>query len=335
MHARPGCFGPPSRRRFKIAGLLPEESAVNARQSPCQPIAAARAASVRARQLVAPGELALLARHGAVRLLEVGCAGAAAFEAAHIDGAAWLDTRVLEAPPLFNKVDDAVLLQVLLEHGIGHDTTVIVYGRNALAAARAAHLMLYAGVLDVRMLDGGFAGWCAAGLPSVAGPGRVPVAARSFGAPFPGRPDYLIDTAQARQLLTRPDAALVSIRTWSEFTGATSGYSYIEARGEIAGALWGRAGREGDVNSMSHFQHADGRMLDADTIAAQWRLGGIHPGRHNAFYCGTGWRASLAFFYAWLMGWERISVYDGGWYEWSTDPANPVVLNAAAASPRC
>ncbi|MEJ2247847.1 MAG: rhodanese-like domain-containing protein, partial [Acidobacteriota bacterium] len=42
------------------------------------------------------------------------------------------------------------------------------------------------------------------------------------------------------------------------------------------------------------------------------------------FYCGTGWRASEAFFYAYLMGWERISVYDGGWFEWSLDARNPV-----------
>jgi hypothetical protein len=37
-----------------------------------------------------------------------------------------------------------------------------------------------------------------------------------------------------------------------------------------------------------------------------------------------GWRASLAFFYAWLMDWERIAVYDGGWCEWSRDGGNPV-----------
>ena len=39
----------------------------------------------------------------------------------------------------------------------------------------------------------------------------------------------------------------------------------------------------------------------------------------------TGWRASEAFFYAWLMDWKQISVYDGGWYEWSSDPKNPTV----------
>ncbi|NHZ66769.1 sulfurtransferase [Massilia sp. CCM 8694] len=329
-----GRFRPVNARPFKIAGLLPEKSAVNARPPTCQAPPAAPRALARTRALIDPSQLAGLLRDPAVRLLEAGCDGAAAFEQAHIDGAVYLDTRALEAPPLFNKVDDAALLRVLLAHGVRHDTTVVVYSRNPLAAARAAHLMLYAGVIDVRMLDGGFGAWCAADLPGVAGRAAAPLPAPDFGAPFPARPDYLTGMAQARTLLAQPDCALVSIRTWSEYTGATSGYSYIAARGEIPGALWGRAGREGDVNSMSHFQHPDGRMLDGAAIEALWRAGGIHRASHNAFYCGTGWRASLAFFYAWVIGWERISVYDGGWFEWSADPANPVAINAAAP-PRC
>ena len=28
-----------------------------------------------------------------------------------------------------------------------------------------------------------------------------------------------------------------------------------------------------------------------------------------------GWRASETWFYAYLMGWPRIAVYDGGWFE--------------------
>lgn len=97
----------------------------------------------------------------------------------------------------------------------------------------------------------------------------------------------MIDLRQAQALLLQPAGALVSIRTWDEFAGKTSGYSYIQAKGDIPGALLGHAGSN------------------------------VHPDLQTAFYCGTGWRASLAFYYAWLMGWENISVYDGGWFEWS------------------
>ncbi|WP_342117736.1 sulfurtransferase [Pseudoduganella sp. OTU4001] len=277
------------------------------------------------RQLPSPAWLArlldgvpvLAAPAGTWRLFEVGCGDQAAFEAGHIPGAGYIDTNRLERQPLWNKVSDDALLALLLESGIRHDTTVILYGRSSLAAARAAHLLLYAGVADVRLLDGGLDGWLRAGHALESGAGAAPQPVAAFGAAFPLRPDFLIDTAQARELLQQPDGALVSIRTWQEHVGATSGYSYIEARGDIPGARWGRAGNDGDVHSMSEYQQADGTMKPPAEISALWRRAGVEPGQRTAFYCGTGWRASLAFFYAWLMEWERISVYDGGWCEWS------------------
>jgi thiosulfate/3-mercaptopyruvate sulfurtransferase len=236
------------------------------------------------------------------------------------------------------------LLQVLRQAGVCAGSTVILYGRNTLAAARVAQLMLVAGVQDVRLLDGGLAAWCAAGHALQQGPERVPFALdhgvnRDPAAHvhpggvqserFVPRPDYLIDTAQAKALRLQNDGALVSIRSRAEHLGEMSGYSYIDARGDIAGALWGHAGVDGDVNSMGSFQDALGRMKPAADIAALWREAGIGPEMQIAFYCGTGWRASLAFFYAWLMGWPRISVYDGGWFEWSSDPANPLMCRTA------
>jgi thiosulfate/3-mercaptopyruvate sulfurtransferase len=65
-------------------------------------------------------------------------------------------------------------------------------------------------------------------------------------------------------------------------------------------------------------------MRDYHEIEASWQESGITPDKRIAFYCGTGWRASEAFFCAYLMGWPNIAIYDGGWFEWSQDEANPI-----------
>jgi thiosulfate/3-mercaptopyruvate sulfurtransferase len=292
----------------------------------------------RPRQLMSATQLdAFLTAHlhdaqgaGAARLFEVGTDGSAAFGAGHIPHAGYLDTTWFEGPPFWNKVDDAALLKVILEHDLRADATVILYARNMLAAARVAHLLLYAGVRDVRLLDGGFDAWRRAHLPLAIGmPQRFPPAA-DFAGTFPAHPEYLVGLDEARAMLHCPDAVLASIRTWDEFTGKTSGYEYIPARGDIPGARWGQAGENGDVNSMNAYQYMDGTMRAPAEIEAMWRGAGITREHGVAFYCGTGWRASMAFMYAWMMGWERIAVFDGGWFEWSVRVEN----GARGAEPR-
>jgi thiosulfate/3-mercaptopyruvate sulfurtransferase len=61
----------------------------------------------------------------------------------------------------------------------------------------------------------------------------------------------------------------------------------------------------------------DNTMRDFNEVASRWKAVGITPDKRIAFYCGTGWRASETFFYAYLMGWPNVSIYDGGWFEWS------------------
>ena len=95
------------------------------------------------------------------------------------------------------------------------------------------------------------------------------------------------------------------------------GYTCISAKGDIPGTRSGRAGDGSDVNDMSALQWPDGTMRPAREINRVWQEEATHPGLQTAFYSRTGWRASVAFYYAWLMGWENISVYDGGWFEWS------------------
>lgn len=258
------------------------------------------------------------------------------YRAGHIPGAMHLDTNTLESAPTWNRRSAEELETALLAHGITHDKTIVLYGRHSnpdardaqpgqsagqIAATRAAAILMYAGVEDVRLLDGGFDAWVSAGY-AVETEVHTPTPVEAFGVHIPSRPDLIIDVEEAKALLADPNGVLVSIRSWPEFIGETSGYHYIGPKGRIAGAVWGNAGS--DAYHMEHYRNVDHTMRNYHEIEANWQAAGITPDKRVAFYCGTGWRASETFLYAHLMGWEHVAVYDGGWLEWSQDESNPI-----------
>ena len=258
------------------------------------------------------------------------------YDEGHIPGAVSLDTLFLEEPEHWNRRNPEELEQALLAQGITQDTTVVLYGRcgsptmrmespgryaGQIAAMRAALLLLYAGVDDVRVLDGGLAAWLAEGNP-ISTEETPPQSVENFGKPIPACPGYVVDMDVAKELIADPKGELVSMRSWEEYIGETSGYHYIGPKGRIPGAVFGNCGS--DAYHMENYRNHDNTMRCYHDIAARWREMGITPDKRIAFYCGTGWRASESFFYAYLMGWDKIAIYDGGWYEWSMDVGNPV-----------
>jgi thiosulfate/3-mercaptopyruvate sulfurtransferase len=254
----------------------------------------------------------------------------------HIPTAVHLDTSSLEAMPNWDRLPDPELEGALVAHGIAHDKMIVLYGhvlqpgsdqsfsaRDAgqIAAARAAAILMYAGVEDVRILDGGLAAWISAGY-ALEQQVHHPKPVKRFGQPFPARPDLMVDIEGVREMLADPSAVVVSARSWAEFIGETSGYATIQPAGRIAGAVWGRGGT--DAYHMEAFRNPDNSMRDYRTIQDNWKDAGVTADKRIAFYCGTGWRASETFFVAHLLGFSRIAVYDGGWHEWSQDESNPV-----------
>ena len=267
---------------------------------------------------------------GRWRLVHVGYRGAAAHARAHLPGAIHLDTTSLEAGATGDIRPAAELAGALASHGIDRDTTVVLYGRDTpippgepepgrhagrIAAMRAAFILTYAGVADVRVLDGGHDAWVAAGGPVETGPvSPSPLATARLD--IPERADLLIERAEVEAMLADPaGSAVVSVRSVDEQAGRTSGYTGLDAAGRIAADRWVDGGS--DAWHMEAYRGPDGTMRPAPEIAARWAGAGVTSDRRIAFYCGTGWRASEAWFAAHLMGWSRIGVYDGGWFEWS------------------
>jgi len=264
------------------------------------------------------------------KIFEVSWGKPLEYNEGHIPGAIHLDTNLFEREPLWNKVSDEELEEVLLQHGITKDTTVILYESDIAAAFRVAVIMMYAGVRDVKVLDGGLKAWQAGGFPLERRP-NYPAPAKSFGTKVPAFPEFLVDTQELKKLLSDENTLLVCVRSWAEYIGKTSGYSYIKAKGRIKGAVWGHGGS--DAYHMEDYRNPDNTMRDLQEIERNWRQWGITPDKRVVFSCGTGWRASEAFFAAYLMGWENIAVYDGGWIEWSMDESNPIETGPPSRNP--
>jgi thiosulfate/3-mercaptopyruvate sulfurtransferase len=291
----------------------------------------------RFRQLVYPDWLAAVlagervedAPEGEVLVFHVNFGVPEDYARGHIPGAYHLDTNLLESSSDWNRRSPEELESAVLRLGITVDTPVVLYGNDTardpreahpgrragqIAATRAAAILTYAGVEDVRLLDGGLNAWRSQGYP-IASDRREPSEAHDFGASLPAKPGVFIDYPEAVDLLAKPDGALVSIRSKPENVGETSGYRYIQDRGDIPGTIWGDNGS--DAYHMENYRNIDNTMRDFNEIARNWAMAGITPDKTVSFYCGTGWRASETWFYAHLLGWDDVSVYDGGWLEWS------------------
>ncbi|WP_029034717.1 rhodanese-like domain-containing protein [Salinimicrobium terrae] len=258
-----------------------------------------------------------------------------AYLSGHIPGAIDMDTNALESPETWNRRSPEELKKALEEHGITVDTTVVLYGKfmfpdnddefpgsaaGDIGAIRNAFIMMYAGVKDVRVLNGGFQSWEDAGFD--VGTEDVPKQPVSdFGARIPARPELAVDVPQAKEMIADREAELVCVRSYPEYIGEVSGYNYIEAKGRIPGAIFADCGS--DAYHMENYRNVDHTTREFHEVIENWKQNGITPDKHLAFYCGTGWRGSEAWFNAWLLGWPHVSVYDGGWFEWSNNPANP------------
>lgn len=258
-----------------------------------------------------------------------------AYLSGHIPGAIDMDTNALESPETWNRRSPAELKAALEAHGITADTTVVLYGKfmfpdnddefpgsaaGDIGAIRNAFIMMYAGVKDVRVLNGGFQSWEDAGY-EIHTEDLPKQSVADFGANIPGNPQLAVDVLEAKQMLSSTEAELVSVRSYREHIGEVSGYNYIEAKGRIPGAIFADCGS--DAYHMENYRNVDHTTREFHETERNWRQLGITPDKHLAFYCGTGWRGSEAWFNAWLMGWPRVSVFDGGWFEWSNDPKNP------------
>lgn len=209
-----------------------------------------------------------------------------------------------------------------LSHGITKDTTVIMYGDDISGTARQAFGYIWLGVENVKILNGSLEAWNAAGyeLETKKNEGT---AAEKFGTEVPAHPEYWTSIEDAKNKVESDENfKLVSIRSEDEWLGKTSGYSYMNKAGEPKGAVWGKG--PATAFDVDGYTNDDGTVKELSDIEKLWADCDFTLDNHLAFYCGTGWRACVPFMIMYQEGYDNISIYDGGWYEWIMHDDYPV-----------
>lgn len=194
-------------------------------------------------------------------------------------------------------------------------TRVVAYDQGSGAvAARLWWMLRSCGHDAVQVLDGGYAGWCGAGLPCEAGvpQGRVTVVAeRQFvGA---------LDTAAVVAGLASGTIRLVDARAADRYAGRNETIDPVA--GHVPGAV---------NHPFARNLGADAHFLPPAELRSQWQetLAGASAER-IVNMCGSGVTGCHNLLALELAGYPGAKLYPGSFSEWIADPARPVATGAA------
>lgn len=244
------------------------------------------------------------------------------YQAGHVPGAVYADLdSELAAPPEPSKgrhplpsIDD--LQRSARRWGLRPGQPVVVYDDNGgLAAARAWWLLRWAGISDVRILDGALSAWNRAGFELETGE-RVPELGdvRLQGGHMP------VVSADEAAAVAR-DGVLLDARAEERYRGETEP---VDSRaGHIPGAL--SAPATGNLAP-------DGTFATAAELRRRYAAVGAAPGRQVAVYCGSGVTAAHDVAALELAG-IGAALYPGSWSQWSADPQREVATGPAPGTP--
>ncbi|MGW0663500.1 sulfurtransferase [Streptodolium elevatio] len=245
--------------------------------------------------------------------------GLPAYRAGHLPGAhfADMDAELSAKPggdergrhPLPDPEDFAAAMR---RAGVSADRDVVAYdAADGIAASRAWWLLRYFGHERVRVLDGGYAAWVAAGHPVDA---SDPEPGAGDFTPVPGGMPVL-DADEAAQLAR--DGVLIDVRAAERFRGETEPVDPVA--GHIPGAV-----------NMPETSVAGpgGLLLGADVLRERYEALGAFPGARVGAYCGSGVTAAHAVLVLERSGIEA-ALYAPSWSGWIADPRRPVAVDPA------
>ena len=185
--------------------------------------------------------------------------------------------------------------------GVSETKEVVFYEDNSgMRAARGVWFLEYYGHPNVKMLDGGFHAWKAAGAP-VTSEATVPKAATFKSTE---RREVLATADDVLRSLSKKEIAILDTRSRGEFLGT-------HVRAARGGAIPGAIHIEWTDNIAS-----DGKFKSNTELKAMYDQAGITPDKEVVSYCQGGYRAAHSYVALRLLGFPKVRNYIGSWKEW-------------------
>ena len=272
--------------------------------------------------LLSPAELAALQAQEPVLVIDT--RDAEAYAQGHIEGAVNL-REIFTFLATSSPEGLAELRDTFAAHlgavGLSGQETAVFY-EDALnngygQSCRGYYLLTWLGYPKVKVLNGGFSAWKAAGLPLSSAP-VTPVPA-TFPTDLQAA-DVMLTRADVEQALGT-DVVLLDVRDVDEWIGESSspyGKDFAPRKGRLPGARWIEWYRFMKPS-------ANGPVFKSpDEIRAECASAGVKPDDTVYLYCFKGARASNTFLALKQAGFDDVRMYFGSWNEWSRDPALPI-----------
>ncbi len=216
-------------------------------------------------------------------------------------------------------VNGAEFQEFARSFGIDDNSKVVIYDHKYDATRLWWGFFLY-GKTDVRVLDGGYPAWKAAGYDTDMGGGPD----RPKDGTFTAKPrlgGWVASMDDIYRAKTCDSIKLWDTREPDEWTGAKKKGNAKRA-GRIPWAVF---------QSWKEFRvKIDDKPTGFKTAAEMQQVldkFGMKSDEHQIFYCQSGVRTTTAIFVLHLMGWDHDMMhnYDGSWLEWSYFAENPII----------
>jgi thiosulfate/3-mercaptopyruvate sulfurtransferase len=265
-----------------------------------------------AREMLLTTVAELQSKLGAPNLCVIDVRPAEDYARGHIPGATHFDLFGLslidtsEAPL---KAFMFMIHHVLELRGVNESREVVFYEDNSgMRAARGLWFLEYYGHPSVKMLDGGFKAWQAAGAPVT----TEAAAPKTATFRVSERRDVLATVDDVLRSLGKSEVAILDTRSAGEYYGT-------HVRAARGGAIPGAVHIEWTDNL-----DAEGKFKSNADLKSMYDKAGITRDKEVVSYCQGGYRAAHTYVALRLLGFPKVRNYIGSWKEWGDRTDLPI-----------